>query len=97
MRAKVPEWDKEDLRAMDVEANCQGTESALEVFRRLEKIVPTKDELVVHAEHGREGSVCLRSREDLDAMPWLPWDQIYGMVGYEPASDRAKKLAARTH
>ena len=97
MRAKVPEWDKEDLRAMDVEANCQGTESALEVFRRLEKIVPTKDNLVVRAEHGREGSVCLRSREDLDAMPWLPWDQIYGMVDHKLTTPKSRKAVARLH
>ena len=97
MRAKVPEWDKEDLRAMDVEAICQGTESALEVYRKLEKIVPTKDELVVHAEHGREGSVRLRSREDLDAMPWLPWGQIYGMVDHELATPEARKAVARLH
>ena len=97
MRAKVPEWDKEDLRAMDVEAICQGTESALEVYRKLEKIVPTKDELVVRAEHGREGSVRLRSREDLDAMPWLPWGQIYGMVDHELTTPTARKAAARLH
>ena len=22
-------------------------------------------------------------------MPWFPWEQIYGTVGYDPASDRA--------
>ena len=51
---------------------------------------------MVPAKHAEADSVRLRSRADLEAMPWFPWDQIYGMVGYEPASDRAKKMAART-
>ena len=96
MRAKVPEWDKEDIRAMHVEENlCQGGESAMEVYRRLEKIVPTTDQLVVPADNAREGSVRLRSKEDLAAMPWFPWDQIYAMVDHELATAKAKKAAAR--
>ena len=96
MRAKVPEWDKEDIRAMHVEENlCQGGESAMEVYRRLEKIVPTTDQLVVPADNAREGSVRLRSMEDLKAMPWFPWDQIYAMVDHEPATAKAKKAVAR--
>ena len=96
MRAQVPEWDKEDVRAMDVEEHlCQGGESALEVFRRLEKIVPTTDEFVVPAMDAREGSVRLRSREVLAEMPWFLWDQIYGMVDHELATAEAKKAATR--
>ena len=98
MRAQVPEWDKEDVRAMDVEEHlCQGGESALEVFRRLEKIVPTTDEFVVPAMDAREGSVRLRSREVLAEMPWFLWDQIYGMVDHELATAKAKKATARSH
>ena len=98
MRARVPEWDKEDVRAMDVEENlCQGGESALEVFHRLEKIVPATNGLVVPAADAREDSVRLRSREDLAEMPWFSWDDIYGMVGHELATAGAKKAVARLH
>ena len=96
MRAKVPDWDKEDIRAMDVEERIAGTtDSPMDVYRKLERLVPSVDDLVVPAENGLPDSVRLRSRADLDGMPWFPWDQIYGMVGYEPASATAKKMAAR--
>ena len=98
MRARVPEWDKEDVRAMDVEENlCQGGERALEVFHRLEKIIPATDGLVVPAADARDGSVRLRSREDLARMPWFSWDDIYGMVGHELATAGAERAAARVH
>ena len=96
MRAKVPTWDKEDIRALDIEDRlCQGAESALEVYRRLERLAPTTDELVVPAENARPDSVRLRSRADLEKMEWFPWDQIYGMVDYEPATKKARKAAAQ--
>ena len=96
MRAKVPEWDKEDIRAMDVEERlAKPTDSALDVYEKLQRLVPTTDELVVPAENANADSVRLRSRADLEKMPWFPWDQIYGRVGYEPASSKAKKAAAR--
>ena len=96
MRAKVPDWDKEDIRAMDVEERIAGTtDTPMDVYRKLERLVPSVDDLVVPAENGVADSVRLRSKADLDAMPWFPWDQIYGMVGYEPASAMAKKMAAR--
>ena len=50
---------------------------------------------MVPAEHAQDDSARLRSKKDLEAMPWFPWDQIYSMVGYEPSSDWAKKMAAR--
>ena len=68
----------------------------MDVYHKLQRLVPTMDDLVVSAEDAETDSVRLRSKADLEAMPWFPWDHIYGMVGYEPASDRAKKMAART-
>ena len=98
MRAKVPDWDKEDIRAMGVEERlASSTDSPLDVYNKLERLVLSTDTLVVPAEHAEADSVRLRSRADLEAMPWFPWDQIYGMVGYESAHDRAKKTAARVH
>ena len=97
MRAKVPDWDKEDIRAMDYEERfAKEDDSPMDVYRKIERLVPTLDDLVVKAPHGkRADSVKLRSKEDLEGMPWFPWDQIYGMVGYEPANERTKKLASR--
>ena len=37
------------------------------------------------------------SKEDLDKMPWYPWDQIYNMVGHVPANDRVKKMMQAKH
>ena len=74
---------------------ASSTDSPLVIYRKLQRLAPPTDYLVVPAEHAEADSVRLRSRADLEAMPWFPWDQIYGMVGYEPASDRAKKMAAR--
>ena len=96
MRAKVPDWDKEDIRAMDVEERlAPRTGSVLDVYHKLERLVPTKDDLVVAAAHAQADGVRLRSKADLEAMPCFPWDQIYGMVGYGPASAQAKNMAAR--
>ena len=55
----------------------------------------TVDDLVVKAEHGLDYSVRLRSKADLDNMPWFPWGQIYGMVDYAPKSTFAEKMAKR--
>ena len=65
------------------------------VYESLERLTPATDELVVSADNAREGSVRLRSKEDLAAMPWFPWDQIYAMVDHELATAKAKKAAAR--
>ena len=67
----------------------------MEVYHRLERFAPATDELVVPAEDARPGSARLRSRADLEMMEWFPWDQIYGMVDYEPATKKARKAAAR--
>ena len=97
MRAKVPDWDKEDIRAMDIEERIAGrTDSPMDLYHKLERLVPSVDELAVKAEDSKKpDSVRLRSKADLDKMPWFPWDQIYGMVGYEPATEKAKKSTAR--
>ena len=96
MRAKVPDWDKADIRTMDVDERLDDrTASAMDVYNQLQRLAPTTDNLVVPADGAAEDSVRLRSKEDLENMPWFPWGQIYGMVGYEPASDRAKKMASR--
>ena len=50
---------------------------------------------MVSADNAREGSVRLRSKEDLAEMPWFPWGQIYSMVDHEPATAKAKKAVAR--
>ena len=67
----------------------------MDVYRKLQRLVPSTGDLVVPAEHAEADSVRLRSRADLEAMPWSPWDQIYGMVGSEPSTPWAKKMAAR--
>ena len=81
---------------MDIEDRLgQGAESALEVDERLEQLTPATDELVVPADNAKPDGVRLRSRADLDAMEWFPWNRIYGMVDHEPATERAKQGAAR--
>ena len=98
MRAKVPGWDKEDIRAMDVEERLvKAGDSPMDVYHKLEKLVPTCDELIVKAPYGLDDPVMVRSKEDLEQMPWFPWDQIYGIVGYEPANERTNKLARQVH
>ena len=67
----------------------------MDVYNKLERLVPVTDELVVPAQFGPKGSVRLRSKADLDTLPWFPWDDIYSFVGHEPVSDKAKKSAKR--
>ena len=96
MRARVPDWDENGVRALDAEEGlASSTDSPLDVYRRLQRLTPPPDDLVVPAWHAEGGCVRLRSRQDLDAMPWSPWDRLYGMECYDPASDRAKDMAAR--
>ena len=98
MRASVPGWDKEDIRAMDIEARLgRDAGTPMQVYDGLERLVPATDELVVPADKANWDSVRLRSRADLDAMQWFPWNQIYNMVGHEPATASAKRDGARVH
>ena len=46
---------------------------------------------MVPADNARPDSVRLRSRADLEMMEWFPWDQIYGMVDYEPATKKSQE------
>ena len=70
MRAKVPDWDEEDISAMDVEERlASSTDGPLDVYHKLQSLIPSADDLVVPAWHAEGGCVRLRSRQDLDAMP----------------------------
>ena len=53
--------------------------------------------MIVPAANAEPDSVRLHSKADLGAMPWFPWGQIHGMVGYGPKIDAvaAKKAATR--
>ena len=66
----------------------------MDVYHKLQRLVPTTDNLVVPADGGAEGSARLQSKEDLNNMPGFPWDQIYGLAGCEPAAKYAKNMAA---
>ena len=74
MRAKVPEWDKEDIRAMDIEEKLASkTDTPMDIYDKMERLVPTTDELVLPAKNGLNDSVKLRSKEDLACpLAWLP-------------------------
>ena len=75
MRGKVPDWDKEDISAMDIEERiADPNATALDVYSWIEKLAPTEDELVVKAEGkgALADSVRLRSTEDLNKCNGLP-------------------------
>ena len=91
-----PGLGRNGVRALDAEEGLASSiGSPLDVYHKLQSLIPPTDDLVVPAWHAEGDSVRLRSRQDLDAMPWFPWGQLYGMECYDPASDRAKDMAAR--
>ena len=95
MRARVPDWDENDVRALDAEEGlASSTDSPLDVDHKLQSLNPSADDLVVPAWHAEAGCVRLRSWQDMDAMPWFPWGPLHGMESYEPANDRAEEMAA---
>ena len=95
MRARVPDWGENGVRALDAEDGlASSTDSPLDVYHNLQSLTPSADDLVVPAWHAEGGCVRLRSRQDLDAMPWFPWDPLHGMESYDPVNGQAEEMAA---
>ena len=97
MRAKVPDWNIEDIRAMDIEERIASKyDTPEDVYNKLDRVVPTLDDLVVPAPHSmKKDSVRICSYEALQAMPWFAWDTIYSFVNHEPKDEKTKKMASR--
>ncbi len=91
MRAEVPPWDVEDVRAMYIEDTIKA-DNAHDLFNKIRTVEPTTCELVV-PDPTLPGVVMLRSQAAYEALPWWSWWEIFTMVGVEPPK-WAKKPAS---
>ena len=100
MRAEVPDWNIEDIRAMDLEDRVATKDDTPETFlARIQKVVPTVDQLVVPrpdgvgwAGHSEEGhsNLMFSSQAVWDSLPEFKWYQIFNMVGHRLEDKKAK-------
>jgi hypothetical protein len=82
MRAEVPPWDVEDVRAMHIESTIKA-DSARDLFDKMRVIKPTQSELVV-PDPTQPDTLMIRSKLEYESLPWWSWWEIFTMVGAEP-------------
>ena len=93
MRAEVPPWSCEDVRAMHLEeVTAKDTDSATDLFKKIKRVVPTQDDLLVPPVWPEDaGRLRFVDRALFDSLPQFQWKQIFNMVGVEAPSGKAKK------
>ena len=87
MRAEVPPWDMEDVRAAWTEDNIEAATS-MELYERVQRIVPAQSSLVV-PDPTLKGQMKLTSKEAFYALPEFSWWEIFGIMGV-PAPNGCK-------
>ena len=97
MAAEVPDWrTMEDIRAMNYEETVAGpNETPEELFKKINRIEPTVDDLIVPCTDYNGPGTKFISREILDQLPKFDWYQIFNMVGVELPPLPAKKSKKR--
>ena len=79
MKAEVPTWDAEDVRAMYHEATMDPA-SPMELYNNVKRVVPTVSNLIVAS--GSHLEIC--SIGAWDALPFLQWFEIFRMLSIMP-------------
>ena len=84
MRAEVPSWDVEDIRAMHLEdTTAAGCQTAADLFNKLKSVAPSKTSLVVDDPQLDDVRMFL-SYEHFMALPEFSWWEIFTFAGTRP-------------
>jgi hypothetical protein len=79
MKADVPTWDAEDVRAMYHEATMDPS-SPMELYNNVKRVVPTVSNLIVAS--GSHHKIC--NNETWDSLPLFKWSEIFSMANIQP-------------
>ena len=95
MRAEVPPWSLEDIRAMHLEEtvakSCDTPESLLS---KMARVLPSTNDLVI-AKPGEPGMRMFCDRKLLESLPFFKWEQIFNMVGLQGPTAKPKSKKSR--
>ena len=84
MRAEVPSWDVEDIRAMHIQDTlADGCNTAMDLFNKIHTVKPALSALVV-PDPTIQGVVTMTSRAAFDALPFFSWWEIFTFQGVQP-------------
>jgi hypothetical protein len=80
VRADVPSWDVEDVRAMYLEESLAPA-SAAELYRQLKRVVPAVTDVVIADDAG-----CRKVRDapTWESIPTFKWVEIFNFAGIDP-------------
>jgi len=100
MRAEVPPWTVEDVRAMHLEDTvATTTDTPQSFYEKIKRVVPSMTDLIVEAPPawgtGRKGGTKFVDRALLESMPYFKWHQIFNMVGVEGPPEKVPKKKRR--
>ena len=97
MRAEVPPWCVEDVRAMALEEKHPEVQDPVALYNLVKRVVPQKDEFIVTLPGQKEEDRYFTSRAVLDSLPFFSWEQVFNLAGTEmpdelkPKKGRSKK------
>jgi hypothetical protein len=77
MRADVPSWDVEDIRAMELEASLP-VSSAEDLYSRVKRVEPSLNDVIVK---DAEGFKRVRDPATFNALPEFKWAEIFNLAG----------------
>ncbi len=84
MRAEVPNWDVEDVRAMYLEDTIgQDCGSAMDIFNKVQMVRPAMSALVI-PDPNIEGVQMMRSKQAFEELPFFSWWEIFTFQGVTP-------------
>lgn len=72
LRAEVPSWDLEDVRAMQAEADIQPN-TVRELYDKIRTVDPIVTEIVTEDETGAK---YIKNAADLESMPRFTWEEV---------------------
>jgi hypothetical protein len=92
LRAEVPPWACEDIRAMTLEEARPHLQDPKSLYESLRRVVPQKDNLIVQRPGCKEDGRYFVSKSMLDGLPFFDWHQIFKLAGTELPEELNKML-----
>ena len=95
MRAEVPPWSLEDIRAMHLEETVAGPQETPEsLLSKIARVLPSTNDLVLD-KPGNPGMRVFCNRKILESLPFFKWEQIFNMVGVQGPAPKPKSKKSR--
>ena len=92
LRAEVPPWACEDVRAMCLEEARPDLKDPKALYESLKRVVPQRDKLIVEREGCKADDRYFVSRAMLDSLPFFDWHKICNLAGTEMPEELNRML-----